>query len=398
MADIDAGALSRAMTELKWSTARRLIGHLRAGTSDRAKAPMRQPVRAYTDPARFAAEKELLFGNTPLMVCFSSDVAEPGAVRLFDETGVPIVVTRAKDGTLNAFLNICPHRGARLVRDCEPKARLTCWFHAWTFDLHGKRIGTPLKDEFEGVLDGARDLTRVPVAERHGLVWVLPNPEGTLDIDAFLGDFGPELAKFEFGRAVPIKRGELPVASNWKYALDTYGECYHFKSLHAASLGPYFRHDTQVYDRFGPHHRITFASTEHDRWVNLPEAEWDVEHFIGYINYIYPNTIIFTGAVEPGKGYYTCFRLFPGAEPGLTVTQKAIYAPRGVHSEDYRASVEAAYDATAHVVMAEDYTISAESYVGLKRLGPDATLLFGRNEVALQNYHKAINAALGERG
>jgi len=164
--------------------------------------------------------------------------------------------------------------------------------------------------------------------------------------------------------------------------------------MHKQTLAPYFRNDITVYDRFGPHHRVLFVARQSETWLDLPEEEWGVDDAIGGIHYIFPNTILFVGSVSPGKKYCTTFRHFPGEDPGQTITHKTVYAPGGVKDADHRREVEDAWDATAHVVRTEDYVVSAEGYRNLAALPPGTSVVYGRQEIALQNVHRAIAAAI----
>jgi len=378
------------------AVARRVISHIKNGTSDLADAPMVNAASVYTDPARHLREREVLFRQTPQFVCLSSELSEPGAFRTFDETGVPIVVARQGDGSVRAFLNICTHRGARLVREAEGKAkRFTCWFHGWTFAAEGKLIAAPEAERFEGGMAGRDHLISVPCAERHGMVFVLPTPGGTIDIDSHLGEFGQVLAGLNLEGAERVKSDVLPVAANWKYALDTYGEGYHFAALHKQTLAPYFRNDITIYDRYGPHHRVSFVERGWEAWVDKPEESWGVRSEAAGIHYLFPNVVLFAGSVSPGKSYLTIFRHYPGEEPGETKTYKTIYAFGGVRSDEHRAEVEAAFDATANVVRTEDYVTAAEGWKNLAALPPGATIVYGRQEIALQYQHRAIADAIG---
>lgn len=387
-------ATRRAQSRLAF--ARRMRDHLRDGTSDLASAPMRNAVEVYTDPARHAAERKLL-RETPVVVCLSADLREPGQYRTFDDTGVPVVVVRGRDRRLRAFLNICTHRGARLVREPAGKANLlTCWFHGWSFDTAGRLVAVPEVERFGDAIPERDHLIEVPAGERCGLVFVQATPGSSMDLDAHLGDFASELDLLELDKAERVKDGTLPVAANWKYALDTYGEGYHFAALHKATLSPYFRNDITVYDRFGPHHRVGFASRAMERWLDLPEADWGAEDGGGGIHYIFPNTILFVGSVRPGKSFYTTFRHFPGEAVGETLTHKTTYAPSGgANDAAVRAEVEAGFDATANVVMTEDYVVAAEGWRNLAYLPAGSTVVYGRQELALHNVHHAIAAAIG---
>ncbi len=394
-------AFAQRLHETRLDLGRRIVAHIRAGTSDLADAPMRNDVSVYIDPARHAAERQRLFRETPVLACFSNDIREAGQFRTFDETGVPIVVLRGKDGAVRAYLNVCLHRGARLVREAEGRANLfTCWFHGWSYATEGRLAAATEAERFTdasgaSALSDRDHLIAVPVAERHGLVFVQATPGSVMDIDAHLGDFGPELELLELGKAERVKDGVLPVAANWKFALDTYGEGYHFAALHKQTLAPYFRNDITVYDRFGPHHRVLFVARDLEAWVDRPEETWGVDDALGGIHYIFPNTILFAGSVSPGKRYYTTFRHFPGETPGETVTHKTIYAPGGVKSAEHRREVEDAWDATAHVVRTEDYVVAAEGWRNLAHLPAGQTVVYGRQEMALQNVHRAIARAIG---
>jgi phenylpropionate dioxygenase-like ring-hydroxylating dioxygenase large terminal subunit len=390
MAVTDADVL-----ETRFQQARRMVEHIRNGSSDLADAPMVNDVSVYIDPARYAREVEVLFRRTPQLVCLSSELKDPSAFRTFDETGVPVLVTRRADGSVAAFLNICPHRGARLVReDCGMARRFTCWFHGWTYANDGRLLAATEAERFSGGLEGREHLVPLACEERHGMIFVLPTPGLQLDLDSHLADFAPVLEGLRLADTEWVKSDVLPVAANWKYALDTYGEGYHFAALHRQTLAPYFRNDITVYDRWGPHYRVAFAERGWSALVDKPEAEWGIRPEPGGVHYMFPNVIFFVGSVSPGSTYLTIFRHYPSSV-GQTRTHKSIYAIGGVRSEAHRAEVSAAFDATAHVVRTEDYVTAAEGWRNLTFLPPGATVVYGRQEIALQNQHQAVANAIG---
>ena len=68
----------------------------------------------YTDPLGWTREQATLFAHWPVVAAHSSELAV-GSAMPFDALGVPIVLTRARDGRVRAFLNACRHRGMALV-------------------------------------------------------------------------------------------------------------------------------------------------------------------------------------------------------------------------------------------------------------------------------------------
>ncbi len=134
---------------------------------------------------------------------------------------------------------------------------MTCPFHGWTYDFEGKLIGLPGEKGFEGIDREELGLMRVPVAEWHGMIFVKASPgDEEIDVEGFLGSFAPELAQLDFANARPVIKSRLEVDANWKLALDTYGESYHFATLHPATIGRMSYTDVMFYDSYPPHHRL----------------------------------------------------------------------------------------------------------------------------------------------
>jgi nitrite reductase/ring-hydroxylating ferredoxin subunit len=375
---------------------RRSVAHAKAGgTTDRAEGPMANLAQVYTDPARYAAEKRELFGKLPLVACLSSDIPKPGDSLVFEAAGPSILITRGRDGVVNAFLNMCTHRGAKLVREPCNRKLFVCPFHAWSFDGEGRLVGMPGEDGFAGVDRDARGLIRVPVAEWAGLVFVRAAAgDERLDVEAFLGDFAPELAQMELHETVPVKSSVMETLANWKFALDTYGEGYHFSTLHASSIGQTHYNNVAVYERFGRNHRINFPDRTVDKLVDRPETEWPETEY-GGVHYLFPNTILFIGSITPGRVFTQIFRHFPGETPGEMKTLFNVYAPHGVSSAEYLAEVEMAHDGTRTVVSTEDYVIASEGWLNMAHAPERFSVVYGANEVALQHQHRAIAEACG---
>ncbi len=396
MADIDPGlSLAAQRSRAAADMLRRMVAHAASRETDRADGALALSRDVYTSPNRFAAEREALFHRMPLVAGFSQDVPNHGDVMLFEAAGPSIIVGRGKDGEIRAFRNMCTHRAAKLLLGeeaaCQRKPRLTCPFHAWTFDLEGKLIAQPGKAGFEGHPEGARNLLPVSAVEWNGIIFV--QIEGEMDLEAHLGDFAPVLAMMELGTAEPVKRGHIDCAANWKYALDTYGEGYHFASLHPNNIGITHLSDVALFDPFGRHHRVSFPTKAMAALAELDYDQWPVTDYNG-VHFLFPNTVIFVGAVEPGKTFVQLFRLFP-SDVGQMRCQFAIYAPGGVRDAAHRAETEMGYDLTEQVVRTEDYAQSEQSFANLLAAPADFNVVLGSNEIALQRLHRNIADAIG---
>src|SRR5262249_11029743 len=103
----------------------------------------RRPVSIFTTQERYDLEQAKVFRKRAVPVTLSAMVAEPGRAIAHDGYGVPLIVTRDRDGQVHAFLNACQHKGSKLLEDCEPvkSGKLVCPYHAWTYRLDGGLIG-----------------------------------------------------------------------------------------------------------------------------------------------------------------------------------------------------------------------------------------------------------------
>ncbi|MEO0058140.1 MAG: hypothetical protein RIT17_1613, partial [Pseudomonadota bacterium] len=102
---------------------RNLVAHGAADTMEYADEVVRVPASAYTDEALFEQEKQQIFRRLPLMVAPSCELPNPGDFKAMDICGVPLLLSRQKDGSMGAFLNMCTHRGNPLAAGCGNASR-----------------------------------------------------------------------------------------------------------------------------------------------------------------------------------------------------------------------------------------------------------------------------------
>ena len=127
-------------------------------------------VSDYTEPSVVEKELDSIFKNFPILVAHASDLVEPGSYISIDIGHVPVLVNRDRDGQLNAFINSCRHRGARLVTDRKGTARtFKCPYHAWTYLDQGDLKHVPRQDAFPSLETSECGLKKLHVAEAGGL-------------------------------------------------------------------------------------------------------------------------------------------------------------------------------------------------------------------------------------
>ena len=379
-----------------------LMSHLDHGTNVDAGGHVRNPVSAYTCPERAKAEWQTFFQDYPQLLGLSAELAEPGSFFTSDDLGKPIICTRDDEGRFRAFLNVCRHRGTIVENDRRGRKKIfSCPFHAWGYAPSGDLVAVPKEDHFGKVDKSCNGLVELPSAERHGLLFVCANPDKSFDVDDLLGDLGPELASWDLGASEHRGDTRFDTPMNWKLAIDTFGETYHFNALHKDTLASFLYGNCQTYDTYERNHRMMLCSRSIDLLRNLPESEWHVLKAALPVYYIFPNIQLITGGGGP-----TLVRVYPrGADPNDSYSEVSFYGHAamqkaatfdGAEETNTRTgnSLEERSQGFAEVIEAEDYVAAASGHRGALS-GAQDTLLFGRNEPALHHYHNTYREALG---
>ena len=129
----------------------RLLHFVDSKTTAMAAATWRNPVSVYSSPEQLKREQTEFFRRRPLLMGFASEWAQPGDYKTDDLSGQPLLVVRGRDGVLRGFLNVCRHRGSKVVDGCGSAKAFSCAYHAWSYDLAGKVTHIPDERSFPGV-------------------------------------------------------------------------------------------------------------------------------------------------------------------------------------------------------------------------------------------------------
>jgi Rieske 2Fe-2S family protein len=190
------------------------------------------PPRAFVDPGVFEWELERIFGGW-ICVGHASLVAEPGGYAMREVGTDSVVVMGGEDGRPHAFLNVCRHRGARLISDAEGsvRGRLVCPYHAWSYGFDGELKGTRHMEGVEDFDPACWGLISVRVATVGGLMFVDLSGDAP-DLSEHLGDLAGHLDRYRVDGLGRAGRITYHVAANWKAIAENYSECLHCPGVH----------------------------------------------------------------------------------------------------------------------------------------------------------------------
>jgi phenylpropionate dioxygenase-like ring-hydroxylating dioxygenase large terminal subunit len=381
---MDRDALERGL-------ARRLLDHIDNHTTDLADDVLELSTEMYSEQ-RHRDEVELLFRRRPLVFCLSGALPRPGTFRAVDLCGVPLVLTRNQSGQVRAFANSCRHRGVRVVDGGGEATRLTCPFHAWTYDLDGRLVAVPADEAFAGMCKERKGLVELPVAEGHGLIVGRLRPGQPVDVDEYLGPGLPdELAVLDFADWEPYGEPHVHrVDANWKVTLDTFRENYHFRVLHRRTLAKYAYGGVLTFDPFGRHLRNCSALRSIDELRDVPDEEWsDVMRHISLQYALFPNT-----SLTFDSRHLELWQILP-LDAGSSEVVHTAYLRPGLSEDDRAKVVEMAPWICETVVDGEDFWVAGRTEPGV-RTGLLDTVVFGRNEPAPQHLHRGFADVLAE--
>ena len=288
----------------------------------------------YLEPAFFALEKEHIFAHEWVCVGREEEIPKAGDYLQIDLLGQSILVVRTREGHINAFYNVCRHRGCQLslletvkpdLESCISSGNfpgvIQCKYHAWTYDLEGQLRAAPYlndvvnKDHFS--------LYKVDLESWGGFMFVNLEPEAAKAKNHTLGiQLGREI---DYSKNYPLKdlktakRIRYEVKANWKVILENYNECYHCAGVHPelCEVVPAFKENggnsldwiDGIPHREGAYTFTLSGTTNRETFPGLSEAE-KVNHK-GQL--IFPNLMVSLAAE-----HVAAFTLFP-KDPDTTV-------------------------------------------------------------------------------
>jgi Rieske 2Fe-2S family protein len=272
----------------------------------------------------------------------TEEVASPGDYIVRDVAGESIFITRNDGGELHGFYNVCSHRGTKFLDD-EPsgghsKKAFVCPYHAWTYDLNGRLIGTPNVKEDEQFDRSAFPLHQVAVDSYAGFLFVNLAREPRSLIDA-LTDGAESITAFERFKMEELHVGVrivYEVAANWKIIVENYNECLHCPQIHPelVQVVPLFRfgevwdEETRDDGNWMMEGATSFTATGTSELPKLPDLLPE-DYSMYYGSYEFPNLLL---NLHPDcVMYYVGFPKGPGH---TTVVSEFLFRPETIADQE----------------------------------------------------------------
>ena len=234
----------------------------------------------YLSDTLLQADMEHIFGQHWIFVAVEPQIPEAGDYITVDFGKNSILIVRNDDMQIQAFHNVCRHRGSRLCASPQGVVgNIVCPYHQWTYDLTGKLIHAKhMGDDFD---PSGLGLKPVHVRSMAGLIFICLAEHPPEDFEQMVAEMTPYLAPHQLSQCKVAAQVDLVEDCNWKLTMENNRECYHCMSNHpelTISLYEYgFGYQPDEHNAAGLQRFQDIMAANHERWegMGLPSAEID---------------------------------------------------------------------------------------------------------------------------
>lgn len=206
---------------------------------DPARGRFQVARRAFTSKSILEAERSEIFDKCWIYVGHESEVSVPGFFVARSVAGRDLIFNRDAKGVVHAFLDSCPHRGAKLCQERKGVAKnFQCIYHGWVFSSDGKFRRQPhhagYPDNFES--DCSVDLRAVPRLDSYRGLWFVcfdKNAQPLHDYLAGAREYIDCMADQSDQMEIISGSQEYMIRANWKLLCENSFDGYHADNLHA---------------------------------------------------------------------------------------------------------------------------------------------------------------------
>ena len=210
-----------------------------------------KPGEVYFSDEVMAREIETIFMKEWLLVGRVEEVENPGDYITHKIGDEPVVIVREKNGNVQAFANVCRHRGVKVAWGEGNAKYFACPYHGWVYDTSGHLVDAQYLDKAKNFNKKDCRLPVIKTETWEGFIFINFDPDSRPLMESLeKWNFPKVYEPYKMGRLKMANKFEMKIACNWKFLNENLTDIYHIAVLHADTFGPYQPLDGYRYEVF----------------------------------------------------------------------------------------------------------------------------------------------------
>ncbi|SFP02902.1 aromatic ring-hydroxylating oxygenase subunit alpha [Salibacterium halotolerans] len=196
------------------------------------------PGEKYYDGETFRKELEKIWFKTWLCAGREEEIPNTGNYTTVQIAHENFIVTRGSDGQINAFYNVCRHRGSRLCTAESghfSRGNIICPYHSWMYsgDSGQLKKAPNIPEEDEHFDKSEHSLVKIKAEAWDGYIWINVDPNAPPLEESFnLPESWAIYERYQMDRLKLGKKKTYTVKANWKLLMENAEECYHCGNIY----------------------------------------------------------------------------------------------------------------------------------------------------------------------
>ncbi|WP_161563997.1 aromatic ring-hydroxylating oxygenase subunit alpha [Cupriavidus lacunae] len=368
------------------AVAETMISHLMNETTDLADRDIHVPVEHFVSPLRAQAEIDLM-KTLPLLVAHRSELPNPGDFITRDVFGTPLLLSRQNDGSVQAFLNMCSHRGGRVETGESGNRRVfTCRYHGWSYDANGGGLRVvPYQTSFDPINFSTHGLDRIKTEEVHGLIFVDFSNNQARPVADYLGpEVEAQIAPWYLEDSTILIEKSYTLDINWKLLMDGAIDVLHPQFLHPGGVAELVETNVGVFRSYGRHGQHFSSRKKLRELAKNGDARNLGTKYIASNLVIYPNTMMI--AAPEHVEFWT---VWPTENPAKATVQIRFLVRKNILTPEIERRVRKSWDILENAASTEDWPM--EEWIQQNATArPTGTFRYGRSELSAQHLHRQL--------
>ncbi|MGB0844233.1 MAG: aromatic ring-hydroxylating oxygenase subunit alpha [Alphaproteobacteria bacterium] len=217
-----------------------------------ANTPFKQsrslPAQIYRDDEIAELEETHIFRHDWLCAGLAAEIPNSGDYLTTSIAGEAVFCIRDKAGNINTYSNVCRHRMMQLLEGSGKTNRVTCPYHAWTYDLNGQLVGAGHMQHSEGFNKKEICLPKIRTEIWRGWIYISLN-EDAEPVSETLKELEHIVLPYGMEDYIVVDNQDHEWKTNWKLLTENFMEGYHLPVAHKKTVGAWMPVEDTVFPK-----------------------------------------------------------------------------------------------------------------------------------------------------